>query len=141
MSRLYNILRKIITIIPKSTFSRFTGFDNVSMSSGTSSYTLIGSVTVPAGHGIVQGCVNFGDTTNATGSRRALISTTSSSPSSARNNSVIAKAADGGVTILQVSVFVQNSTDTTYYLFGMQSSGNTLSVNASIGYWIESADE
>ena len=134
-SRLYNIINSIVTKKQdKVNFSRYTSFDSKAVASGTSAYTKIGSITVPAGKGIVQAGVSF--PSNATGQRRVLISDASSSPSLTRNSAVTQMAVNGVNTNMQVNMLTDTASSTTLYLYAMQNSGSSLNVNGYFGYFI-----
>ena len=126
-SRLYNIFNKLIS--PE--FTRYVGFDSKTVQSGTASYTKIGTITVPAGTGVLQGSVSFPQ--NATGHRRVVITIDGTTPALTRNGSATVNAVNGAATVVQVMCFYEISASTTFALYAMQNSGTSLSVNGAFG--------
>lgn len=125
-------VQDVLDEITGRSFSRYNGFDSISVASSTTTYTRLGTITIPAGKGIVQGAASF--PSNATGMRRLVIGGATGTPSMARNSSVSQDASSNGATVMQVTLFFDLAEETTYGLYAMQNSGSALSVNGSFGY-------
>jgi len=111
-----------------------TSQGSISLSSGTTSsaFTDVTDVILQPGIWLVFGTLNFA--TNSSGTRAGLISATSNASVANYWGTVIAGAADGMNTRIQVISIVKPVSNTTYYLEAKQTSGSTLTTTGQINY-------